>query len=144
MVTTQIAKSMGQYGAHLGPVGPRWTPCCPHGPCYQGAYPFTKAQQRGKHFHVMTSCHLYLREAAVVLRTSSPSSNNKCPSLKDATHATTIRSANHHKCVQVSRYVWVVSDVTPSITMSSTIKDFTRHNSGFCSLSDKTSHQTIS
>ena len=22
--------------AHLGPVGPRWAPCWPHGPCYQG------------------------------------------------------------------------------------------------------------
>ena len=27
---------MGQYGALLGPVGPRWTPCWPHEPCYQG------------------------------------------------------------------------------------------------------------
>ena len=26
----------GQHGAHLGPVGPRWAPCWPHGPCYQG------------------------------------------------------------------------------------------------------------
>ena len=23
-------------GAHLGPVGPRWAPCWPHKPCYQG------------------------------------------------------------------------------------------------------------
>ena len=23
-------------GAHLGPVGPRWAPCWPHEPCYQG------------------------------------------------------------------------------------------------------------
>ena len=28
--------SWGQYGAHLGPVGPRWAPCWPHEPCYQG------------------------------------------------------------------------------------------------------------
>ena len=28
--------SWGQHGAHLGPVGPRWAPCCPHEPCYQG------------------------------------------------------------------------------------------------------------
>ena len=27
---------MGQHGAHLGPVGPRWAPCWPHEPCYQG------------------------------------------------------------------------------------------------------------
>ena len=24
------------HGAHLGPVGPRWAPCWPHEPCYQG------------------------------------------------------------------------------------------------------------
>ena len=28
--------SWGQHGAHLGPVGPKWTPCWPHEPCYQG------------------------------------------------------------------------------------------------------------
>ena len=28
--------SCGQHGAHLGPVGPRWAPCWPHEPCYQG------------------------------------------------------------------------------------------------------------
>ena len=28
--------NMGQHGAHLGPVGPRWAPCWPHEPCYQG------------------------------------------------------------------------------------------------------------
>ena len=27
---------MGQHGAHLGPVGPRWAQCWPHEPCYQG------------------------------------------------------------------------------------------------------------
>ena len=29
--------SCGQHGAHLGPVGPRWAPCWPHEPCYQGS-----------------------------------------------------------------------------------------------------------
>ena len=24
------------HGAHLGPVSPRWAPCRPHEPCYQG------------------------------------------------------------------------------------------------------------
>ena len=24
------------HGTNLGPVGPRWTPCWPHEPCYQG------------------------------------------------------------------------------------------------------------
>ena len=31
--------SWGQHGAHLGPVGPRWTPCWPHEPCNQGHSP---------------------------------------------------------------------------------------------------------
>ena len=26
------------HGAHLGPVGPRWAPCGPHEPFYQGTY----------------------------------------------------------------------------------------------------------
>ena len=26
------------YGAYLGPGGPRWAPCWPHEPCYQGTY----------------------------------------------------------------------------------------------------------
>ena len=26
------------HRAHLGPVGPRWAPCWPHEPCYQGLY----------------------------------------------------------------------------------------------------------
>ena len=30
----QIAKFMGQYGAYLGPAGPRWSPCWPHVLCY--------------------------------------------------------------------------------------------------------------
>ena len=32
----QIARFMGQHGAHLGPVGLRRAPCWPHEPCYQG------------------------------------------------------------------------------------------------------------
>ena len=32
----QIARFMGQHGAHLGPVGPRWALCWPHEPCYKG------------------------------------------------------------------------------------------------------------
>ena len=30
--------SWGQHGAHLGPVSPRWAPCWPHEPCYQGCW----------------------------------------------------------------------------------------------------------
>ena len=26
----------GQHGAHMGPTGPRWAPCWPHGLCYLG------------------------------------------------------------------------------------------------------------
>ena len=35
--------SCGQHGAHLGPVGPRWAPCWPHEPCYQGYQTKSKA-----------------------------------------------------------------------------------------------------
>ena len=35
---TQIAKFMELTRAHLGPVGPRWAPCWPHEPCYQGLH----------------------------------------------------------------------------------------------------------
>ena len=28
--------SWGQHAAHLGPLGPRWAPCWPHEPYYQG------------------------------------------------------------------------------------------------------------
>ena len=30
--------SWGQHGTHLGPVGPRWAPCWPHGSCYHGGF----------------------------------------------------------------------------------------------------------
>ena len=36
IMQSQIAKLLGPHRAHLGPVGPRWTPCWPHEPCYQG------------------------------------------------------------------------------------------------------------
>ena len=26
------------HGAHLGPLGPRWAPCWPYEPCYQGGF----------------------------------------------------------------------------------------------------------
>ena len=34
-VLSQISRFMGSTWAHLGPVGPRWTPCWLHEPCYQ-------------------------------------------------------------------------------------------------------------
>ena len=39
----------GQRGARLGPVGPRWAPCCPHEPFYQGLYMWEQ------HFNLETS-----------------------------------------------------------------------------------------
>ena len=30
--------SWGLHGTHLGLTGPRWAPCWPHEPCYQGSY----------------------------------------------------------------------------------------------------------
>ena len=36
MIVPREQSSWGQHGAHLGPVGPRWAPCWPHEPCYQG------------------------------------------------------------------------------------------------------------
>ena len=32
----RLQGSWDQHGAHLGPVSPRWAPCWPHEPCYQG------------------------------------------------------------------------------------------------------------
>ena len=50
LIYTQKAGFMSQHGAHLGPVGPRWVPCGPHEPCYQG--------------NVSTICHHLCRTAA--------------------------------------------------------------------------------
>ena len=43
--TSREQSSWGQHGAHLGPVGPRWAPCWPHEPCYQGC--FDDPERRG-------------------------------------------------------------------------------------------------
>ena len=32
------SKVWGQHGVHLGPIDPRWSPCWPHEPCYQGIF----------------------------------------------------------------------------------------------------------
>ena len=37
----RLQSSWGQHGAHLGPVSPRWAPCWPHEPCYQGCITLT-------------------------------------------------------------------------------------------------------
>ena len=39
LLITEISKLQGSWGldgAHMGPTGPRWAPCWPHKPCYQG------------------------------------------------------------------------------------------------------------
>ena len=38
LINTQIVRFMGLHGAHLGTTEPRWAPCWPHEPCYQGAH----------------------------------------------------------------------------------------------------------
>ena len=38
----QVCPDSKVHGAHLGPVGPRWAPCSPHEPYYQGEYPAIK------------------------------------------------------------------------------------------------------
>ena len=48
--------SWGQHGTHLGSVGPRWAPCWPHEPCYQGKTP-TPCKRR-------TCSMKYLRKCA--------------------------------------------------------------------------------
>ena len=40
---TRWQSSWGQHVAHLGPVGPRWAPCWPREPCYQGRHPNRRA-----------------------------------------------------------------------------------------------------
>ena len=39
--TAQIAKLIWPTWGPPGPVGPRWAPCWPHEPCYQGVHPLS-------------------------------------------------------------------------------------------------------
>ena len=41
------------HGANLGPVGPRWAPCWPHEPCYQGT--FTLIHTKSMNFVLFTA-----------------------------------------------------------------------------------------
>ena len=54
--------SRGQHGAHLGPVGPRWAPCWPHEPCYQGCLPYTSYHSLISimGFSILVRWHLYI------------------------------------------------------------------------------------
>ena len=47
--------SWGQHGCHLGPVGPRWAPCWPHEPCYQGSLPNWSYPAQSYHWADMTA-----------------------------------------------------------------------------------------
>ena len=38
IINIRYQSSWGQYGAHLGPVGPRWAPYGPHEPRYLGSF----------------------------------------------------------------------------------------------------------
>ena len=42
VVSKQLCPDSNVHGADMGPtggpVGPRWAPCWPHEPCYQGCY----------------------------------------------------------------------------------------------------------
>ena len=59
---SQIAKFMGQHGAHLGPVGPRWAPCWPYEPCYQGCHGWSNCDSG----HKGTECLLIIRTGCSV------------------------------------------------------------------------------
>ena len=47
--------SWGQHGAHLGPVGPIWTPCWPHEPYYQGMVKAAYGVIKCVHWHSLSS-----------------------------------------------------------------------------------------
>ena len=53
---TSLQSSWDQHGAHLGPVGPRWAPCWPHEPCYQG----TSIKQVVFHLAILLHTSQYL------------------------------------------------------------------------------------
>ena len=66
--------SCGQHGVHLGPIGPRWTPCWPHGPCYQ-----SKAAQIMNTLS-MISFRMSIHLAIGVGRNSNPNATDMIPS----------------------------------------------------------------
>ena len=43
----------------MGPVGPRWSPCWPHGPCYQGGYCLTAPSHRLNQFWLTINAILW-------------------------------------------------------------------------------------
>ena len=48
--------SWGQHGAHLGPIGPRWDPCPPHEPCYQGSFSTSCRPHAARADNIMWRC----------------------------------------------------------------------------------------
>ena len=63
---SQIARFTWPTWAHLGPVGPKWAPCWPHEPCYQGCacqwiysiYQPCWIPFRHIHIHLLVLCSL--------------------------------------------------------------------------------------
>ena len=47
-----IARSRGHHGTHLGPTGPRWAPCWPHGLCHLGIHMYDPKQNDFIFIHV--------------------------------------------------------------------------------------------
>ena len=61
----------GQHRAHLGPCGPRWAPCFPHEPCYQGCafcgrMTYMSDNSRGKQkLNYLTACKVTHQQDAM-------------------------------------------------------------------------------
>ena len=53
-VSCLIARFMGQHGAHLGLIGPRWAPCWPNELCYLGYH------HNAPHYDCRVSFHLVI------------------------------------------------------------------------------------
>ena len=50
----QIAKILGPTWGPLGPVGPRWAPCRPHEPCYQGQWSCIKSRMNIFYYNILS------------------------------------------------------------------------------------------
>ena len=67
----RLQGSWGQHGAHLGPVGPRWAPCWPYEPCYEGNYHKTALThcgrgKNGRRFADDTFKRIFLNENVII------------------------------------------------------------------------------
>ena len=72
-------------GGQLGPVAPRWAPCCPHEPCYQGSI----SDEIGSGFSVAPlcdSCNIWLIYSCLILYKLNTCFRRKLMSLGARTH----------------------------------------------------------